>query len=125
MGLIGKGIKYGGLFLVAREGLKAIEKHNNNKRAQHAQQALEEQPAPYAYQQPPYQQQSREMQPQYQDQPSEVYSQSQQPSGLEPGFHQVWCNGRCEGRCGAKEALMGLQQSQQGYRDEKKAPLPY
>jgi hypothetical protein len=122
MGIIGKGIKYGGLFMVAREGLKAVEKHNENKRAQQ-----QPQPTPYAYQQPPYAQQPREMQSeyQYQDQTWETYPQPQQSRGVEGTFHQVWCNGQCEGRCGAKEALMGLQQPQQGYRDEKKAPPPY
>lgn len=119
MAILSSTVKYGSLFMIAREGLKAYEQHNgNNQGQQQQQQPMYNQ---YSPQQPQYQQQSREIQSTYQQQPSDIYSQ--QPAG---SFHQVWCNGRCGGRCGAKEALMAVsgQQGQRQHANEKPPP-PY
>jgi len=76
MGLIKEGIKYGAIFAVAREGIKAFERHDKNQPQQRGQDPL---PQSYPQQQP-----------------------RQQPLGWRDAtgyVHQGWCNGQCEGRC--------------------------
>jgi hypothetical protein len=108
MGLLGSTVKYGGLFLAAREGVKAIERHNDKKNAQQQQQ--QQTYNQYPQQQQPAYQQSRDLQAPYEDYPQQQIGYQQQPyvpAGEPQGsFHQVWCNGRCGGKCGGKEALM-------------------
>lgn len=72
MGLIQTGIKYGALFGIAREGMKAIDRHSSN-------------------QTPPQQTHSNQ----------QLYVQPAQRSLVdENGYvHQSWCNGACGGRC--------------------------
>ena len=128
MGILTTSVKYGGIFLAAREGVKAIERHNNKKHAQ--QQQMQQSMSNQYPQQAPYQQ-SRDIRGSYQDLPNDVDPQQQIEYGQQPGgsFHQVWCNGRCNGKCGAKEALMALsgpsyggQQPPQQYLDVKPPP---
>lgn len=73
MGLIKTGIKYGALFGIAREGMKAIDRHSSNQtppQQSHSNQQL--------YLQPPVQRSTVD----------------------ENGYaHQSWCNGACGGRC--------------------------
>ncbi len=89
MGLIGSGIKYGGLFLIAREGMKTYEKHHEKKQQQQQGQRSNE-PAPYDNQ----------------------YAQSSQqfelPQNAPGSFHQVWCNRNCGGRCIPAETWRSL-----------------
>ena len=115
MGLLKSGVKYGGIFLAAREGIKYIEQRGGKKAAQqHAQQQqLQYGPNGYSRQHSPVDPYTPQ-QPQYPEQSRDIYAPQQQPEldyGQQPreaGFHQVWCNGRCGGKCGAKEALMAI-----------------
>jgi hypothetical protein len=129
MGILTTSVKYGGLFLAAREGVKAYERHNEKKNAQQQPQ----QPMPgQTSQYPQAQYQYPQQQPQYAEYSREAYPQQQleyQQQPREAGFHQVWCNGRCGGKCGAKEALMALgakgysaEQAQEQVIDAKPPP---
>lgn len=106
MGLVGTSLKYGTLFIVAKEGMKAYEKRNDKKQPQ------QQQPPPMV----PIQQGSYgQPQPQYPQQARDVSS----------CFHQVWCNGQCGGKCGAADIVTGMESgvySETHRRDEKLPP---
>jgi hypothetical protein len=71
--VLGKVVKYGGLFLVAREGIKAFEKHNNHDRTQDQQMPQYARPAP--------------------TQPNSTWPD------LNDYAHQPYCNGQCHNQC--------------------------
>jgi hypothetical protein len=76
--VIGKVIKYGGLFLIAKEGIKAFEKRNDN------------------------QDRSRDHQI-----PHDIQTQAQPTSNWRNGndyIHQAYCNGQCDSRCNGPPA---------------------
>jgi len=79
MGLISTGIKAGGMFLVAREGMKAYEKHEDRKHSQ------DQSP------------------PQYQN----LAPASAQGNTNNQYVHQGYCNGQCGQRCGSGMREMG------------------
>jgi hypothetical protein len=107
MGLLGSTVKYGGLFLVAREGMKTYERHNEKKRNE--QQYLPPQGSrsveqtPYASQPPP--------------------QQFEQPRSVQGSFHQVWCKGNCGGHCIPPETWRSLGLEQPAPQYETKAPV--
>ena len=81
MGLLGTGIKYGTIFVVAREGLKSYENHKQKKQTRDV--------PPQPIQQGDYVQQTFPQQP------------TDYPHSVSESFHQVWCNRQCGGKCTA------------------------
>jgi hypothetical protein len=96
MGLLGTGIKYGAVFVAAREGMKHYEKRSQRKHneQQQVQGTRSIESAPYPG--PPEQQQ-------YQ-QPLAY----EQPANVSGSFHQVWCKGNCGGKCIPPETWRSL-----------------
>ncbi|KAK3705400.1 hypothetical protein LTR37_013373 [Vermiconidia calcicola] len=88
MGLLTTGVKYGAVFVAAREVAKAYETRKDKKHAQQKQ----HQPQPMQYD--PYAQQ---------------LSPQNQPREASGSFHQVWCNRQCGGRCVAGTSFANAQ----------------
>ncbi|KAK3675523.1 hypothetical protein LTR78_004606 [Recurvomyces mirabilis] len=98
MGLIKAGIKYGGIYLIAREGLKAVSNHHN-KGDEQQQQPRQDQD------QNSYQQRSRNDQFQEHRQP-QPYEAPPQYVPARAGWsksseymHKSYCNGYCGSSC--------------------------
>ena len=88
MGLLGTSVKYGTIFLIAKQGVKKYEEHKQKKQTRQLE-PLPIQPGEYV--QPPFPQQ-----------------QLGSPRSVSESFHQVWCNGRCGGKCNARNALFSV-----------------
>lgn len=92
MGLIKTGIKYGALFGIAREGMKAIDRHDSR--------------TPPQQQQPPVNQQ--------------LYMQAPAQRSMvdEYGYaHQSWCNQSCGRQCNAAANQSHMQAAPRGFND--------
>ncbi|KAK4560768.1 hypothetical protein LTR86_005347 [Recurvomyces mirabilis] len=97
MGLIKAGIKYGGIYLIAREGLKAVSNRHNKGDEQPQHEPQQDQ---NPYQQGPYDDKHQDYrQPQQYEAPPQYVPARAGWSKSSEYNHKSYCNGSCGSNC--------------------------